>query len=133
VSDRVVFLVRDKGRVVETRLKPERQEFVVQVRDDAQVRLNTLYFPGWTVLVDGVETPIDYDNPLGVMEFSLEEGEHAVTLVFGDTPARSWSKRVSLASLVLLLGLPLLRRMRLAAALSMPTSRRRGQRSVQAA
>jgi hypothetical protein len=130
VSERLVFLVRDKGQVVESRLKPERQEFVVQVRDDAQVRLNTLYFPGWTVLVDGVETSIDYDNPLGVMEFSLEEGEHTVTLALGDTPARAWSKRMSLAALVVLLGLPFLRRFWSAAPFPLLAPRRSGQRSV---
>jgi hypothetical protein len=53
--------------------------------------------------IDGVERPIDYSNPQGVMEFSLERGEHLVQLLFADTPVRLWSARLSLLTLFLLL------------------------------
>jgi hypothetical protein len=46
--------------------------------------------------VDGAERPVDYDNPQGAIEFSLERGEHLVQILFADTPVRLWSARLSL-------------------------------------
>ena len=76
---------------------------------ESRLRLNTFYFPGWTLYVDGVERPIDYSNPQGVMEFSLGSGLHGVKFVFEDTPVRAWAGRLSLLALLLLLGVGLAR------------------------
>lgn len=70
----------------------------------ARVQVNTFYFPGWTLYVDGARRPIEFDNREGVMEFTLERGTHDVGLVFEDTPVRRGSALVSLLSALMLLG-----------------------------
>ena len=65
-----------------------RQEFAVAAPNPARLRLNTYYFPGWRVYVDGQEQPIDWSNPSGLIGFSVERGEHLVVARFGPTPAR---------------------------------------------
>ena len=79
------------------------------IAEAAPLRVNTFYFPGWTLYVDGAERPVDYSNPQGVMEFTLEPGEHRVQVRFADTPVRRWSTRLSLLALFLLLLAPWLR------------------------
>ncbi|GEM_PF-180243 len=102
-------LLAGSGRVTATRLLPGDQEYQVEIGQTARLRANTFYFPGWTLLVDGYERPLDYANPQGVMELTLEPGRHQVRLVFLDTPIRAWATRLSLLALGLLLAMPLLR------------------------
>jgi hypothetical protein len=102
-----VTLLEGEGRVLSVRLSPTYYEFHAGIAEKARLRVNTFYFPGWTLYVNGVERPIDYNNPQGVMEFSLERGEH-----FADIPVRLWSTRISLLALFLLLFAPWLERLR---------------------
>jgi hypothetical protein len=96
-------VVIGQGSVLESKLSDAVQEYVVETRGASWLRLSTFYFPGWTLYVDGVERPVSYNNPEGVMEFSLPAGRHEVKLQFRDTPARAWATRLSLLSLLLLL------------------------------
>lgn len=98
--------------MLSARLSPTYYEFHAGITEKARLRVNTFYFPGWSLYVDGVERPIDYSNPQGVIEFSLERGEHLVQMIFADTPIRLWSTRISLLALFLLLFAPWLERLR---------------------
>jgi hypothetical protein len=79
--------------------------YLLQVSSTMGARLlfNNFYFPGWKLFVNGVERPISYDNPQGVIEFSIEPGQHQVKLIFSNTPIRNVSLLISLISLALLL------------------------------
>jgi hypothetical protein len=98
-----VTLVEGQARLLSARPSPTHFEIQADVLEGARLRVNTFYFPGWTLYVDGSERGIDYLNPQGVIEFSLEPGEHQVQLLFRDTPVRMWSSRFSLLGLFLLL------------------------------
>jgi hypothetical protein len=95
-----------EGRVLTTSAGPTYYEFQAQIHQQARLRINVFYFPGWVLYVDGVESSIDFSNPQGAIEFSLEPGEHVVQLYWTHTPVRLWSTRVSLLALVLLLLTP---------------------------
>jgi hypothetical protein len=89
------------GRALVTWLSPTYREFQIQVGQSARLRLNTFYFPGWTLTVDSGGRAIDYNNPQGAIEFLLEPGTHVVRFRFVDTPIRWWSATLSLLTLVL--------------------------------
>jgi len=78
-----------------------------QVRADSETRLreNTLYFPGWQVLVDGKEAPIQFQDPenRGVMTFNVEKGKHLVELKFTETKLRLFADIISLVSFLILI------------------------------
>lgn len=69
------------------------------------VRVNTLYYPGWQVLIDGNPSKFSYQNEKGVMDISLQAGEHQVLVEFRETPLRAFSDIISLISLIGLIGL----------------------------
>ena len=96
-------LVEGQGSVVVSALSPTAYDFRVSITEQARLRVNTFYFPGWTLYVDGVERPIQISHPEGLMEFPLESGEHLVEVRFQDTPVRLWATRLSLLALLLLL------------------------------
>jgi hypothetical protein len=98
-----VTLVAGQARLLSARPSPTYFEIQADVTEEARLRVNTFYFPGWTLYVDGSERKIDYLNPQGMIEFSLEPGEHQVQVRFVDTPLRLWSTRLSLGATSLLL------------------------------
>jgi hypothetical protein len=70
----------------------------------------TYYFPGWQVYVDGQRLPesaLEIVPPYGLLAVEVPPGEHHVLLRWGDTPLRRAGKLLSLAFLVLALGLVL--------------------------
>lgn len=68
--------------------------------DTATVQLPLYYFPGWEVFVDGASAPINYDNKLGLITFSLNQGSHNVKAELRNTPARIIGNTISLASII---------------------------------
>jgi hypothetical protein len=105
-AEEALAFIEGQGRVVEEDLSPAARRFRVQAEADARLRLNTFYFPGWTLYVDGRESEINYDNPQGVMEFSVEPGRHDIVVRFADTPIRTAAKGLSLLAALALASLP---------------------------
>src|SRR5581483_2182212 len=77
----------------------------VTVQNYARLRENTVYFPGWVALVDGKETPIQYQDPSnrGVITFDVSNGHHSVVVKFTETKFRFIADMVSLAGLLFIL------------------------------
>ena len=101
-----VTLVEGQARLLSARPLPTHFEIQADVTEEARLRVNTFYFPGWTLYVDGSEREIAYHNPQGAIEFSLEPGEHQVQVIFRDTPVRLWGSRLSFLDLLLLVLAP---------------------------
>ncbi len=76
-------------------------------KERSRIRLNTSYFPGWRIYVDGVQHPYDVDSPLGTMSFTLEAGAHNLEARFEDTPIRLWARAMTLVSLLALVAVAL--------------------------
>lgn len=73
----------------------------VVAQDSATIRVNTVYYPGWNVRIDG--TRADISNASGFIDVTVKEGEHEIVANFGQTPLRRASDAVSVMSLVSLL------------------------------
>lgn len=86
------------------RRESELHEYTVTTTVDSQISDNTLYFPGWTVYVDGKKTPITYADPnwRGEITFKVPTGTHHIRVVFENTKLRRFANTVSLISLATL-------------------------------
>lgn len=100
------IFVAGSGRAIEFDRTSTLRQLSVDVDAPARMRLRTLYFPGWTVSVDGAEAPVTYDNPDGLMEISLPTGHHVVRQEFKDTQVRIWATVISVACSAMLLLVP---------------------------
>ncbi|MBI2008485.1 hypothetical protein HYS82_02405 [Candidatus Amesbacteria bacterium] len=67
----------------------------VRNEDSGIISYPIVYFPGWTSLVDGKETPVYPSGPLGLVTLNLPPGNHNVRLVFKDTFIRTLSNILS--------------------------------------
>jgi hypothetical protein len=74
------------------------REIAVSANTDAVVRVNTVYFPGWTVREHGRVVPILYENS-GLIDIPLAAGVHQLRVRFEDTPVRKIGNSVSLVGL----------------------------------
>jgi len=67
---------------------------------------NTLYFPGWAILANGVPVSIQFQDPhyKGIMTFRLNPGTYQIRAVYNETKLRLICDLISLTSLAILVG-----------------------------
>lgn len=105
-----LVFVQGEGRIVSKSIAPIQHDYMLEISKEARLRDNTFYFPGWALYIDGVKTPIEVNEPYGLIEFALPRGTYTVKLVFEPTPIRIWASRLSWLALVGLLVVMVLRR-----------------------
>lgn len=110
-TDQRIELLTRGGKINNIISRPLEYAFSVTSTDQATVRVNTVYFPGWVVTIDGKECPIDYKSD-GTIRFTVPGGLHTVKVVFMETPVRYVADLISLVSLFWLLGWFILKRYR---------------------
>lgn len=78
--------------------------YKVITKEKTRLRENTLYFPGWEVLVDGQKTEIEFQDPAnrGLITFFVNQGEHKIELRFGETKLRFVADFISVVSFMIL-------------------------------
>lgn len=76
------------------------QRLVAQIdaREKSVLQINSIYYPGWGVTVDGQRVPIDYQNNQGLMRVSVSTGQHILRTEFRETVPRFLADLASLVS-----------------------------------
>jgi hypothetical protein len=74
--------------------------YIIVAKTQSRLVENTLFFPGWTVTVDGIKTGLQFQDPnyRGLMVFWVDPGKHTVVVKFGETKLRRTADYISLAS-----------------------------------
>jgi hypothetical protein len=100
------------GGVEKITVTPNRVVFWTNAPQKAIYTIHKVYFPGWSITVDGRMTEVSYNNPEGVMHIVVPGGEHKVIAVFKETQIRLISDIISMISIVLIFLVGLKRRVR---------------------
>lgn len=74
-------------------------EFLVKTPKSGFLKLNTVYYPGWNVMVNGHNKPIQFENT-GLIEFPLEVGISQVKATFSETPLRILANSISIVTIL---------------------------------
>jgi hypothetical protein len=102
-----LVIVQGHGRVRPLSLASTHQRFRVWIETEgARLRANTFYFPEWRIVVDEKVQAIAITKPEGLMEFSVDVGEHEVQIVFHNSAVRNYGTGLSLLSVGLLVCSP---------------------------
>jgi hypothetical protein len=74
--------------------------FDVELKEDAQVRIGILEFPGWTIYVDGqkVNSYVDEKEEWGRIYIDVPAGKHTVKAKLENTPSRTAGNMISVFS-----------------------------------
>lgn len=90
--------VSGQGSIIPKSLSTQRLDAEIDAEDLSTVQINTLYYPGWGVTIDGIRVPINFHNPRGVMQIVVPAGSHRLVAEFRETPARFAADLVSVVS-----------------------------------
>jgi uncharacterized membrane protein YfhO len=97
-----VEVINGNAKITEVTTLPQRLEFSVDANSENRIRVNTLYYPGWEVLVNGVPATVDYQEE-GTITFTTSAGTLKILVHFTETPLRKFADVVSLLGLSWLL------------------------------
>ncbi len=70
-------------------------------QESSTIIINTIYYPGWHLIIDGVETHIGIVNPQGTMSIIIPSGTHHIMGIFKETPLRLFSDIISLVAVII--------------------------------
>lgn len=99
--EKLEFL-KGKGEVKRQLVRTLYYRYAVKVFDkDAQLLVNAMQFPGWSVLVDKMDVKVNTHKD-GRISFNIKEGLHIVEVVFHDTLVRVFGKVATFVSIIVL-------------------------------
>ncbi len=108
-------VIEGKASIQELTRSFTKHTYRINVLEKSRILENTLYFPGWNVLVDGKLTNVEFQDPKnrGLITFFLDKGVHNISVLFNETKLRLASDMVSLLGLLLLMFLGILKKLKL--------------------
>lgn len=100
-----IEILSGKAQIKELSRTSITHKYLIHAATQVKIKENTLFFPGWTLLVDEKPRKIIYTdkNHPGITTFILDKGLHEVVLTFRDTKNRSVSLMVSIFTIIFLI------------------------------
>jgi hypothetical protein len=92
--------VKGEGEIKNLLYNSKSTSFSIENKTDSIIRINTIYYPGWKVSVNGIGKEIKYDNEKGLMQFDLPKGNFQISAKFTETPLRLLSDTISIVTLI---------------------------------
>jgi len=102
-----IEVIQGKAEIKEINRLTNKHIYQIKAAEKTRIVENTLYFPGWRVLVNNQEVEVEFQDPAyrGLMTFWIETGDYQVEVVFGETKLRLFADLISLGGLICLLAL----------------------------
>lgn len=107
IPNKKIEILTGNAIIRELKRTPNYHLYIINVKANTLFKENTLYFPGWTLNVNGKPYLFNYKNPShrGVILFNLNPGIYKVEISLRDTSIRKISKTISLLSLLTSFGI----------------------------
>ena len=105
-------ILEGEGIIENIEFKPGNQKYRAVLSTDGKVQFNTFDFPGWQVKINGQKTKVDNTNRLKLITVLIPQGESIIELNFSRTPIRLISEIISLVSLLIIICLLFLKKIK---------------------
>lgn len=100
--DEALTVEEGKAKINSQTIRSHQQKFQIAVQEESLFRINTIYYPGWQLFVDGKKKEMRAPYKQGLSQFSLSPGEYQVVFKFKRTGDRIVAEIISLLTLVYL-------------------------------
>ncbi|KKP94001.1 MAG: hypothetical protein UR98_C0001G0086 [Parcubacteria group bacterium GW2011_GWA1_36_12] len=90
----------NNGELSNLKIRPTNYQATITTQEGSEILVNTIFFPGYKVQVDGQSVPTNFQNKFGLITFQLPKGIHEVIITYGKTPVHLASEIVSLLALI---------------------------------
>jgi hypothetical protein len=94
-------VTRGEGRVGARVVRDAELTLDVDTQDSLQLTINTPYFPGWTIALDGRTIPAAVQPESGFMQVAIPPGRHRLDARLTDTAIRRLANIISAGSLAI--------------------------------
>lgn len=103
VQKEKVQVIEGTAQLHDMEVNNSRRSFNITSNEPTRMVDYTFYFPGWSVYVDDVSVPIEFQDEKyrGTITYKVPAGEHHVEVVFEDTRVRKLAKIISLVGVFL--------------------------------
>jgi hypothetical protein len=101
-NKRIVFFM-GRGTIDEKYVNTQKIDVVIHAKEESVIQINTVYYPGWGAILDGVRATILHENEFGLMRITVPAGDHQLYMEFRETPGRFLADALSAAFGVLYL------------------------------
>lgn len=100
---RQIEIVDGDGIVRNVTKRNRLHTFIIDAKGPLTALDNTLYFPGWQVIIDGQYVPIEFQNPnyRGLITFQVPQGVHVVQVQLKESKVRLFADMLSLIAVLL--------------------------------
>lgn len=98
-ADQKIVINKGNALILNQNIIPNNYKFTVDAKDNVDIQVNTIFFPGWLVTANGFKTNIDYQNKFGLITFKLPKGSYDVIIQYTRTPVHLLSELISLLAL----------------------------------
>lgn len=98
-SERLI-ISSGRGTIVYEYLNTQRIVAHIEAFEESILRFNTIYYPGWGIMIDDRPANITYQNPNGFMEVAVPAGKHNIEAEFRETVPRFLADLVSVVSVI---------------------------------
>jgi len=100
-----IEILSGKAKIKQISRTSINHKYIINAATTVEIKENTLYFPGWVLLVDGETKKILYTQSKypGIVTFSLPKGLHEVELAFHDTKDRTIGLLITITTSILVL------------------------------
>ncbi len=96
-----IEFISGRGEFLLLEEKPAYLKSRIKVEDEAAVRVNKTFYPGWEVYLGGEEVPFRIGKPFGFIQVEIPRGEHVLEVRLTKTPIQSFSDLLFLLGLLL--------------------------------
>lgn len=93
-----VEIIEGKGEIKNFSSRGSRIDFDISTGRKSLIQINTAYFPGWVVNVNGKDAKVLYEEN-GLLRFDLDKGDYNIQARFIETPIRIFADFLSLVSI----------------------------------
>lgn len=99
-----IELLSGNALITPIEINTNRIHVTVQAKEDSELQINTLYYPGWGAMIDQKPVTIAYNNDLGVMRMPISQGDHTLFMEFRETKSRFLADMITLFCLLIYTG-----------------------------
>ena len=105
-------ILEGEGIIENIEFNSGNQKYRAALSTNGKVQFNTFDFPGWEVKINGQKTKVDNVNRLKLITVMIPQGESIIELNFSRTPIRLISEIISLVSLIIIICLLFLKKIK---------------------
>ncbi len=104
-ADERIEVLSGNATITPIEINTNRIHVQVHAKEDSELQINTLFYPGWGAMIDDMPVNIAYNNDQGLMRMPILAGEHSLFMEFRETKSRFAADMITLLCGLLYVGM----------------------------